>query len=375
LISALKIWEGQSSYLLWQVKAANGALRKKFHLQASVEGNNVAIEIPPKKPEDLKPNGSLVSFLRKHAKTSTIKNIFHHNSSKNIWIPLARGLNSIPQLYILLKASRPAEIHIIDDKSISHFRRTSKNTFTKKIQFEEGIPDFESSQFTDILPELVTSYLNSISETDASSEEDEEATSHTGDSEDSENNLLPAFQRQARDKAARRLKTLRRSEKKLESQIADEKDIAVLRSHAKNLQTFLYLAKPDTISLDLEPAVTGLPDTVSVPLDPEIRPSQNLENYFIKIRKAERSIVTGTKKLEKLKKDLNETQMVLDQLRSQALVESEVEALLGKINISIGKVDKKAQYSTDRASSWVSLLSLSTFFIKSLFVSGPNASS
>lgn len=347
MINALKIWEGRTSYLLWQAKLANSPDRKKFHLKATVEGNDVTVAFVKVKPDDLKPNGSLVSFLRKHAKSSFIEKIYRHSSSKNIWIPLSKGKSTVPQLYILLRSSRPAEMHIIDENGLSHFRRTSKNTFTKKSKFEEGIPDFSKDEFEDLLPKMIgvlqserlaqQGEISDVDNNDIDVEDEEEIST--------ENDTLPMFQRQARDKAVRRLKTLRKSEKKMIAQIADETEIADLKLNAKYLQTYLYLAKPDDLSLTIAPELTGLDTSISIPLDPELKPSQNLENFFIKIGKYERSRITGTKKLVKLRKDIDLASSIVDQIRGEHLPEGVVSSLLDKLGLAVGSKEQSAKFS------------------------------
>jgi predicted ribosome quality control (RQC) complex YloA/Tae2 family protein len=325
VISAIKVWEGQSCFLVWQAKTYN---RVKFYLQANINGNDVSVEALEKKPDNLKPSGSLVSYLRKYAKSSVIKNIYKNTNNGDLWLPLAPAKSAAPIIYIQVRASRPGEIRFITTDKTIHMRRTNKGTFTKKATFDSILPTPDilekENYWQDILPEM-EALINSKSEADEIKDDGTEDISEEDDS-----GSLPEYQKNARSRLTRRLKTLRKSEKKLNGQIANPTEVLTLKSQAKTLQSHLYLAKPNSFELVIEPAVSGLAEETVIPLDPDLKPGANLDEYYRKIQKAESSITKGSKKLKILVGQIKSLETDLNLIKEEELFENIVVDILNR---------------------------------------------
>jgi hypothetical protein len=323
VIQAQKVWEGSDSSLVWQIRTQD---KERFYLKVEVRGKETHITMSEDKPDGLKPNGSLVSFLRKFCKSAHIPHILRGENGAH-WIPLQSTSKAPPRLFIQVHPGSLAEIRIIDGDGVIRMRRNSQGTYTKRQNFEGPLPKGVDGM-TDLLPGLIPQ-PDSIELS-----EDREVHLSKGDPETSQ---FPEYQRESRNRLARRLKTLKKSRDKMAASIASRTEIDALKSHATLLQTYLYKLQEGASELILAPEVTGQETETIIPVDPDQSPGKNLELYFKKIKKSERSLDVGKKKLLQVTKALEGLSQDLERIRTELLTHGDIDALLTRHGIGPAK--------------------------------------
>ncbi len=145
---------------------------------------------------------------------------------------------------------------------------------------------------------------------------------------------LPDYQRSARDRLSRRLKTLHKSAQRLETEQAKATASTQLSLQATQLAAFLHLVRPDMIELRLSPAATGLAAELVIPLDGDKSPGQNLTDLHVQIKKSRRAATTLKAQLTALADDVTALTQDLSRLRAATLPLQAVEAMLQRYHLS-----------------------------------------
>ncbi|MCX6123799.1 MAG: NFACT RNA binding domain-containing protein [Proteobacteria bacterium] len=129
---------------------------------------------------------------------------------------------------------------------------------------------------------------------------------------------LPLHQREARDRVARRLRTIQKTLGQDAQKIPLPQSVSTLKQHGKLLQSWLHLIKPDDYELVLTAEQANADCPVVIPLDTDLSPGENLNQIYRQIQRLQKALDLGTKRLELVKRSEASLQKILGELRGEA---------------------------------------------------------
>ncbi len=308
---------------MFQASFFDGKTRVKGFLLISCQNDESAFTFTQEKPTPLMPSGGVAMLIRKHLAAGAVSGlaITTNDSDEDIYRLTILGRDSdnhSTKILLTLNPKAPREISIIrDGSSLARLRQNGQFTVSKpvpeSIQVAQDIPD-EGFQL----------WLQSLRQVDHQKLADSSSEAKPG--------RLPEYQRAARDRLARRLKTLRKTLAEDERKVSAQKDIDALMTEAELLKNHLWRIQPESFELRLDTAMTGS-DAIVIELDPTRSPGANLEERYIKIKKMERSVAMGKPRVNLLQQQISDLENTLGMLRLNVLSQSEVQNLLHKFQI------------------------------------------
>ncbi len=292
-LKAKKCFELETPSIFWSLKSGG-------YLVCSAAPGTFGISITSEKPLDLKPSGAFMALLRKYAPSPLFTFLYQHPSG-------VQALNLVNHhMWLLVTPPPHEELALIDThRGVCLVRKSPHGTFTKVKTLTQPFP----ADLND--PHWIKLPLEKIEPSPVL-----KASLATP--------LLPAYQRKARDRIARRVKTMNQSIKRLKQNL----ESAVLASESKLpdlLRDHLHLTTPGEKSLVLK---NPQGQDHIIPLDETKTPGQNLSALYETRKKAEKSVLMLTQMLDKTTEEKNLLAVKLNQLRSSPLLESEVEHLI-----------------------------------------------
>jgi hypothetical protein len=222
-----KCWEGEGPFLLLAVTAFSDQGTAKFYLVADANQKTRGVTREDDKRQDLKVNGGVVALLRKYAASGGLGGVWRHDASGDLWVPIyTRGGDTPPDAYIQLADASPPELRLLLADGTVLVRKSSQGTFTKKRAHEGELP-LSAAQpgFTDITAGIIGEAAPAVAEP---------APVKCGEA------LLPEHQREARDRLARKLKTVKKYAQKAGGNRVDAAAIAAAERDAALLKEQLY---------------------------------------------------------------------------------------------------------------------------------------
>lgn len=327
-----KTWEGRDPFVVLQFQTR----REDAWYKASLilDARTQTIVASPSKPEGLHPTGSLAALLRKHAPSGGLGTIWRNERTGDIWLPLFTQAIATPSFYLQLAAGSPSEIRLIQTGGLTLVRRSSKGSYTKPKANETLLPHEVSSDHADWCD--ITATLQGLQDrpTDAAAT----ATSTTP-------TLLPDFQRSARDRLARRLKTLKKTLQNHQNKSQDKQLITELIHQAALLSANLHQVEPGATSLNL--------DGSHIELDPKQTPGQNLDKLYLRIKKAKKSLKINLEQAHTLQSQTELLAADLARLRAEPLSQTAVEHILAKYKLASAPPTRRDQTGiTPVAQAW-----------------------
>jgi hypothetical protein len=270
-----KSWEGQDPFLVLQIQTRRGEEHVKGYLVVDARARKV--EATRTKPEGLKPSGSVASLLRKHAASGGLGRLLRGVERGDVWIPLFTERTPEPSFYLHLDGGSPAEISLVSAARQALVRRSSKGTYTKLKAWEGPLPHEQSDAATayrDVTDELLAALGGEESPAP-------EAVAPAA-APPTETALLAEYQRTARDRLARRVKTLKKSLVSRKAKGKTDGELASLERQAKALGENLHRVREGDYELVV--------DDVTVELDPDKSPGHNLDDLFVRIKKTRKGL-------------------------------------------------------------------------------------
>lgn len=329
---AAKCYEGQGPFVLWQVNL--GAAGKR-HLIADATQRTFGVRLDQVRPDDLKTDGAVVATMRKHARTAGIGRILKHEPTGDVWIPLytstdqaegGGGRSDTATFWVQLAMAAPPELRFIAADRTILVRKSSQGTYTKRRTLETPLPtELPPETLVDLTPTLLASV--NVAANEPAEGEDTAPTSATGTVD------LPEYQRLARDRLARRVKTVRKSVERQNTEKRQASDESRRAAEARLLQDHLHLVTPGLSELAIETA--DGPRTLA--LDPELTPGQNLTAYFDRVKKAKRAAVTLGAQAVKAEESLAGLEADLAHVRAGPLSLLEVEFILRRHKLPLDR--------------------------------------
>jgi predicted ribosome quality control (RQC) complex YloA/Tae2 family protein len=347
-LTLAKCWQGQEPWLCFQATLSHAEdraepwQRARGYLIVDGRQGHAPLSWSSEKPDGLiQGGGSISQVIRKYLSTarcfSLDKSITANGFSRTL-VGLVQG-----DLTFCLSVldSTPREIELLsyqkENSSESHvtslFRWSQKGVFTvKKIlndpftqeslnDFYAGIKNLSSGEASYVSPgtnlsSVILSWIHPSNS--AVSNEDTLSSSN-----------LPVYQRVAKNRITRRLKTLEKTWRQDAKKIPKDEELRALKENATLLRTWIHLVTPGAYELVLDGPTSGLSKTITIPLDSDLSAGENLNKLHHEINRKQRGINLGTKRDEQLKGQIQRLQTILTQLQSsEALSEETVSNLL-----------------------------------------------
>lgn len=316
-IRTAKSWQGKNPLYVFQSSFSGlnkeMATVKKFFLVLDAQQETFGIRLSLQKPESLVLQGGMVNQVRKHCRGATIGDILKDESNGNLWLHL---FSQGQDWYIRLAKSRPPEMSLINPDGVIVMRLGMKGTFTKKKDLGE-IQLGKDPHVKSVKGALIQEFLSETAE-----------VSGFVEAQDHDKTDVSKEQRVLVQKLKRKLKTYRKSLLKLESQHLSHHEMEDLAMKAGLLQSFGYLVKEGDFQLVLGEELTGGSSELVIDLDPELSLGANIEQYFIKAKKAKKSCSMSSKLIQASQQDIAKLEDDLKYLETPRTV-SEVEDLFG----------------------------------------------
>ena len=300
----------------WQDNA--GAFRKGF-LIADANQKSCGLRIESERFTEIKTAGALVAIMRKYAPTGVIAGVFLEAETSDYWLPIFNKGPETPSYWLQLQHGTPPELRFIDSTGQILVRKSSQGSFTKRTSLGRTPPTWPlGDKFVDCTETLMSA---------SKSESTGAAVAATSQPSDT---LLPDYQRVARDRLARRLKTVARSLQKSRDKATNLGQDSARDHYAQLLQAYLFRVKPGDDSLKLEATESGTGAALIIPLDPALSPGQNLARLFDESKRTRRGIAMITEQLSKTERELALLTSDLANLRAAPMSLDGVNAILAR---------------------------------------------
>ena len=315
-----KSFEGHGPVLALAVHTEDSSGKsRKLYLILDANQESFGVRIEAERFEEVKTTGAVVALLRKYAKSGIVAAIYHDRVQGDFWLPLFIQRSEQPSYWLQLAFGSPPELRLVDPAGIAIVRKSSKATYTKRWPLSSPLPSYPPGPaFVDISGDLRLPAENVAAA----------IVDHSESMVASVSPLLPDYQRGARDRLARRLKTLRKAREKLERQRHTQTSVAKLEQQASLLQAFLSRIAIGDHELSLSPEDTGLEVEMRIPLDPQFSPGQNLSDVFKQVKKAKKAAIILDEQIKSSDIQYQALSADLDRIRAFSLPLGEVAAML-----------------------------------------------
>lgn len=323
LLRSLKAYEGNGAFLVFQVSAftpGSGAKAIKLHLIVDANQRTAGIRAQDDKPDDLKAAGAFVAQLRKHAKSGGIGPILRDRATSDWWLPLYTSKSGAPDFYIHLAHAAPPELRLIARDKTIMVRRSTQGSFTKRRTHEGDLPDIAAlpEHFEDVTAAVLHDLLNASAAAEEAPAPDPQ-----------EHQQLPDYQRDARDRVSRKLKTVRKFAQRIEGETPKPLAIQEAERDAELLKSYLYRVREGMESLDV--------DGIKVELDPEKSPGHNLERAYTQVKKLRRAREVGIVQTAKAQSEVKILEDDLAKLRAGLLSFADAATILVRHKLPLAK--------------------------------------
>ena len=322
-----KCTQYKNEAILWQVDILGEEKNKVYLMISHHKENGKYLHFLREKPgRTWDASGGFSSLVRKYIPTAILESILIDPEHNSLWLPLqTQGQNWL----LHIQHEGAVEISLISPDSSSLVRLGSKGLFTKKKELSE-LPSLISLQ------DKLFEYLSSLSEK-------KQEVSLPKNPQDTASH----FQREARKRLSRKLKTVRVSFAKLSQGVFSDQEIAGLEKQARLLQSFIHKVVPHAEVLLLNKEETGEESLEEIPLNPELSAVENLSDFFDRLKKMKRGRKILAEQVEKVKGELESLESENLRLLNEKLSDGEILFILKKFRLSIDKPASSSQGSVD----------------------------
>jgi hypothetical protein len=323
VISLGKCWQTDRGTIVFQSSIFDPLSSNKtkgyLTLDAAAKSNNVLFSID-KPGVELKATGA-AAIIRKYCSscrlTTVALNSAHHEKS----FLRIRLLSNSPsnQAFLVISSKPTPEIDFIVD-GVSLCRLQPKGTFTVKKTASSDIleaDDFDESQ--------LAVWLKSLLSLDDQANLASQPQAGEG---------LSASRRQARDKIARRLKTLKKTLDQDLSKLPSSDIIKAAKRDAELLSSNLWRLNPNSEELVIEATKSGEAKKI-LKLNPLKTPGENLDIFYARIKKLERASKLQGERVAALERDIQSFEHALTRIRDSSvpMTDEEVSNLLSGLSL------------------------------------------
>lgn len=339
LFRAQKGFEGKSAFYCWTVTVKSGGRHHKCHLIADAEQKTFGVRLSTVKPENLTSSGGVVAQMRKHARAPTIGRILLDCETSDYWLELFTDTSSAPAFWVHLAAGHPPELRLLDRERTIHIRKSSQGTFTKKKTWDGSFPEASVQRFKILNHDLVQAYL--ASEQTMSPDQPANAGDQKDDSGSTPPSLLPDYQREARDRLARRLKTVQKAATKSGTPAGIRAELALAEQRADLIKAWLHTIKEGDHELRLH-FLSDIPEDLKIiGLDPDLSPGANMDAMFNRVRKLKKALSVTSRMSEQTQEETETIAADLSRLREKPLDLRTVQEILQRHKLDVKKQESK----------------------------------
>ncbi len=318
----MKCSQYKKDAILWQVAplAKTSALPEKFYLILShhKEANQYLRFVRERPALQWEAGGAFAALVRKYLASAVISAIFVDAERRHIWLPL---LSAGQEWFLHIHHEGAVAISLISPDKESLVRLGVKGVFTKKKSAE--LPLLEN------LENRLEDFLTCLGE--------KPGTQLAASAPPTQDLAISHYQREARRRLARRLKTVRQAFAKLHSAISSADTSALLEKQARHLQTFLYKVETHMSELRLLPEETGYAEVLVIPLQTQWSAAENLADYFERLKKMKKGQSALKEQIEKTGAELNALEAENTRLQHEALSEDELAKVLRRFRLPVDK--------------------------------------
>ena len=262
--------------LVWPVKKSGSFLVLSAHPRRH------GVSLLSGKPALANAAGNLATVCRTWGESLFLSAIWYDAPSRTWWMPFGSDAGN-PRAYARLTGGSAPEITLVEcaPEPCVRMRFSTGGIFTKRRPLDFVLPhqmsEGDRASLRDILPELLDEVMDEVPR-------------------DAQDDMLPLYQREARDRLARRLKTLRKSQQKEDQKKLPESGVEAVRAEAFRL-------KAEGKGREMDAA-------------------------FKELKKQEKSLREASRQGSKLREAVHGMESDLIRLRAKAMGEDEVESIL-----------------------------------------------
>jgi predicted ribosome quality control (RQC) complex YloA/Tae2 family protein len=330
-LSVGKCWQTPDGVLVFQASTFDGQQRRKGFLELSSRPAEEPVQFKLTKNPSIVPHGGVAMLIRKHLSSGSLVAL-----AINDQIPPGQSLrltmqgkaaNADPsQILIVIERHSSCEIVVIKDgMSLARFKQGSQYTMTKKALPVHIEPE-------DLPQEGFQRWLHTLVY------EDHQSSNAASDEQITES--LAPYQREARDRLNRRLRTLKKTYIEEQKKLPLPDPLQSLKRNADLLQRYLWMVQPESFALELDAALTG-DKAVQIPLDPDLSPGENLETLYKNLKKLERAISMGQPRLDAMKAQIQSFEHGLQTLREKPLTINQVQDIIKNLGLTRDNTARK----------------------------------
>jgi hypothetical protein len=234
---------------------------KKIYLQLNIDESAPSLRRIDEKPDSAEPKGVFSDQIRKHLIGAQIVKVGRsENKSLLVEIQSRNG-----KWLLFIEAAKPPMMWLIDPESNVFAKMTRNQSYTKKYRLDSNdLPDTTSHLG-------VSEIFTGTSKNDPPAHDDNQATDQSL--------IISAAQRALLQQIRRRLRTARKSIKRLESEVRSAKDVEAAQLTALALKANFASIQPGMHFIDVNYPEEN-PTVMRIPLDASKSPGENLELKF-----------------------------------------------------------------------------------------------
>jgi hypothetical protein len=325
-LSLSKCWQTDDGSLVFQCSSYQEGNRQKGYLILSASELD-PVRFLPEKPDTALAAHGVAAIIRKYASASQLEGLAlsaDADEQKFLRLKLltptntAGGNGAYAPLYIVVCTKPERQIDIIY-KGVSQARLKPNAQYTIKKPADPamlGASELEADAFRYWLCDLLSDHQDKITHPSSGIQ-------------------LPDWRKSARDRVARRLKTLKKTLLQDERKCPTDQDVANAEDDARLLQAYLWMVRPEMEALQLDETLTG-DRARTIDIDPDKNPGANLERFFVRAKKLRRAKEMQTPRLIELAADIAHHDRALGRLRdpNSPLTEAEAFTILAELGLS-----------------------------------------
>jgi predicted ribosome quality control (RQC) complex YloA/Tae2 family protein len=328
-LSLSKCWQTIDGRLVFQCSSFHDGKRQKGYLILNASRQD-PVSFQSAKPDTELIAHGVAAIIRKYAPTSQLEALAisaDTQDQKFLRLKLSThaatksGAGDPASLYVAICTEPERQIDIIlNGLSQARLRPNAQYTIKKMADADIlGAADLESDAFSYWLQDLL-------------SENRHHTNTHSTGIQ------LPEWRKIARDRAARRLKTLKKTLAQDERKCPTDQAVTEAEESARLLQAYLWMVKPDMTALHLDETLAG-GRALTIDIDPDKNPGANLERLFARAKKLRRAKQLQAPRLKEIMTDITRHNHVLARLRdaNQHLTETDAAALLAELGLASKK--------------------------------------
>ncbi len=315
VINLSKSWQTDHGTLVFQASIFDplSGEKTKAYLTLDATAKSNSLMLSTEKPSlELKSTG-VAAIIRKYCPSCRLINVALSSAEHEKSFLRIRLLSSSPNddTFLVVSAKPTPEIDFIVG-GVSLCRLQAKGTFTVKKTASSDVldaDDFDESQLIIWLKSLLSKDEQVIS---ANQPQIGEA--------------LSAPRRQARDKIARRLKTLKKTLDQDLSKLPSLDIIKTAKQEAELLSSNLWRLNLNSDELIIDTMESGESKKI-LKLNPSKTPGENLELFYTRIKKLERASKLQSDRVAGIKRDIQSFEEALTRIRDSSVSMTDMEVI------------------------------------------------